>query len=194
MKKHLVRLHIAVALVFGITLSQCKTSEPVADKDPRAPAVAWDQTDARTQLRSASEGLLNADWVHDYYEAHRGKRPRIMVANMRNTTGQYLNTLQLQTELERFMIRGGRVTVINGHATADTSRQAPALPVSELQDLARRFDAEFLLITNLSGRAAPGMPHLTNYLLNLEVMDMREGTPVWSDSKAIRRNETVRTE
>lgn len=177
-------------LVIALAIAGCKSAEP-PPVDPMAPAVMWSETDAQQQVRLVAEGITHGPWVQDYYDAHRGRRPKVMVANMRNTTGQYLNTLELQLQLERFLLRTGRLTVVNGHAVADTSRQAPALSVSELQALARRFDVEYLVVTNLSARAAPGMAYLTNYQLNVELLRMQPDSLIWNDARPIRRNEAV---
>lgn len=182
----MIRYPLIFALAL-VSIAGCRSAEP-PPVDPMAPAVQWNQTDALQQIRIVAEGITHGPWVQRYYDAHRGRRPKVMVANMRNTTGQYLNTFELQLELERFLLRTGRLTVVSGHAIADTSRRAPAVSVSELQALARRYDAEYLIVTNLSARAAPGMAHLTNYQLNVELLRMQPDSLIWSDARPIRRS------
>lgn len=186
--------HIAFLLIISGAhiLQSCATNKGVPPApDATALDVHWSQTDAHVQLRMLSETMSTADWLMQYADQNRGKRPTVLVAPVRNTTGQRVDSQQLQIDFERMLQNRATTTVMTGLAVADTSRMSPAIPIAELLALGRSHNAEYIVVTELSARAAPGTPHLTNYQINVELLDLRTQNRVWRDVRTIRRNETL---
>jgi len=153
--------------------------------------IEWSQTDAQVQLRMLAETISTADWLMQYADKNRGKRPVVLVAPIRNATGQRVDSYGMQVEFERLLQNRATTTVLAGLALPDTSRMAPSLPVSELLSMGRSHNAEFIVLSELGARAAPGTPHLTNYQLNVELLDVKTQARVWRDVRTIRRIETL---
>ncbi len=153
--------------------------------------VEGSQTDVHIQLRMLAEAISTADWLMHYADKNRGKRPVVLVAPIQNATGQRVNSFGMQVEFERLLQNRATITVLAGLALPDTSRIAPSLPVSELLSMGRSHNAEFIVLSELGARAAPGTPHLTNYQLNVELLDVKTHARVWSDVRTIRRIETL---
>lgn len=173
-------------------IQSCATKkEVVPTADAYTLDVLWSQTDANVQLRMLSETMSTAGWLMQYADQNRGKRPTVLVAPIRNTTGQRVDSQQLQIEFERMLQNRATTTVMTGLAVADTSRMSPAIPIAELLAMGRSHNAEYIVVTELSARAAPGTPHLTNYQINVELLDLKTQNRVWRDVRTIRRNETL---
>ncbi len=186
--------HIAlIVLVTAALLNQtCATTSHMAQTHSTyTHDVDWSKTDAPVQLRMLAEDLSTAEWLMLYADRHRGKRPSILVAPIRNTTGQRVDGYRLQVQLERMLQNRAIITVMAGLAKPDTSRVSPTIPISDLIAMGRSHNAEYLVLSELAASAVPGAPHLTNYQLNLELLDLRTQSSVWSDVRTIRRNETL---
>lgn len=188
-----LRLIALLMLLPGAYLIQsCATKkEVVPTADAYTLDVLWSQTDANVQLRMLSETMSTAGWLMQYADQNRGKRPTVLVAPIRNTTGQRVDSQQLQIDFERMLQNRATTTVMTGLAVADTSRMSPAIPIAELLAMGRSHNAEYIVVTELSARAAPGTPHLTNYQINVELLDLKTQNRVWRDVRTIRRNETL---
>jgi hypothetical protein len=180
-----------VLVVVAILVHACASSKGVPVPNSFTFDVEWSQTDAHAQLRTLTEALSTAGWLIQYADQNRGKRPIILVAPIRNSTGQRVDSYQLQVDFERQLQNRATTTVMTGLALPDTSRMAPALPIAELLSMGKSHNAEFILLTELAARAAPGTQHLTNYQLNVELLDLRTQARVWRDVRTIRRNETL---
>jgi PBP1b-binding outer membrane lipoprotein LpoB len=186
--------HISLIVLMAATLAinACVTNKEVVVSDGGTKMdVEWSQTDADVELRMLTEAISTADWLMQYADRNRGKRPVVLVAPIRNTTGQRLDCYALQLDFERYLQNRSTTTVLTGLANPDSSRMSPATPISELLSMGRSHNAEYIVLSELSARAAPGSPHLTNYLLNVELLDLRTQARVWSDVRTIRRNETL---
>lgn len=186
--------HIAFVWIISALLltASCATKKEIpAATQAYSLDVQWSQTDALVQLRLMSESLSTADWLMQYADQNRGKRPTILVAPIRNTTGQRVDSQGLQIDFERLLQNRATTTVMTGLAVPDTSRMSPAIPIAELLSMGRSHNAEFLVLSELSARAAPGSPHLTNYQINVELLDLKTQNRVWRDVRTIRRNETL---
>jgi len=186
--------HITLlALVILALLNQaCATNkEVVVTERGYTLDVEWSQTDAQVQLRLLAETMSTADWLMQYADQNRGKRPIVLVAPIRNATGQRVDSHGMQVEFERLLQNRATTTILAGLALPDTSRMSPSLPVSELLSMGRSHNAEYIVLSELGARSAPGTPHLTNYQLNVELLDVKTQARVWRDVRTIRRNETL---
>ncbi len=193
MKISNLRYNAFILLVVAALLSQMctTTSETVEPGNGNTLDVDWSQTDAHLQLRMLAETMSTAEWLMIYADQNRAKRPAILVAPIRNTTGQRVDSYGLQVAFEQMLQNRATTTVMTGLALPDTSRMSPVTPIADLIAMGRSHNAEFIVLSELGARAAPGTPHLTNYELNLELLDLRTQSRVWRDVRTIRRNETL---
>jgi hypothetical protein len=186
--RHIASLLLLASIVLN---TACASKEAVVVQSDVVLDVDWEQTDAQVQLRMLAETMSTAQWLMLYADEHRGKRPSILVAPIRNTTGQRVDSYGLQIDFERLLQNRATTSVMTGLAVPDTSRMSPAIPIAELIAMGRSHSAEFIVLSELAARAAPGTPHLTNYQLNVELLDLRTQMRVWRDVRTIRRNETL---
>ena len=177
-----------ILLVF--TIAHCKsTKETIPETYSLQFAVNWAETDANVQISSIADMLSAGDWLQKYVDGNYGKRPTVVVATIRNTSNQLLDTYDLQIDLEKQLQNKGKMTVIGGLAVPDTSRRSPSLPVAEMISIGKSHQSDYVIVSELSGRAAPGVAASTNYVLLVEVFDMVANEKVWVNSRTIRRNE-----
>jgi len=189
---NLRHITLSVLVITTMLSHACATNKEVMVADSGyALDIDWSQTDAQVQLRMLAETMSTADWLMQYADQNRGKRPVVLVAPIRNATGQRVDSFGMQVELERLLQNRATTTILVGLALPDTSRMAPSLPVSELLSMGKSHNAEFIVLSELGARSAPGTPHLTNYQLNVELLDVKTQARVWRDVRTIRRNETL---
>jgi PBP1b-binding outer membrane lipoprotein LpoB len=189
---NLRHISLIVLMAAALVINACVTNkEVVVSVGGSIMDVEWSQTDADVELRMLTEAISTADWLMQYADRNRGRRPVVLVAPIRNTTGQRLDCYALQLDFERYLQNRSTTTVLTGLAKPDSSRMSPATPISELLSMGKSHNAEYIVLSELSARAAPGSPHLTNYLLNVELLDLRTQARVWSDVRTIRQNETL---
>jgi PBP1b-binding outer membrane lipoprotein LpoB len=185
-------ISLIMLLAAAPVINACVTNKEVVVSDSGSKMdVEWSQTDADVELRMLTEAISTADWMMQYADRNRGKRPVVLVAPIRNTTGQRLDSYALQIDFERYLQNRSTTTVLTGLAKPDSSRMSPATPISELLSMGKSHNAEYMILSELSARAVPGSPHSTNYLLNVELLDLRTQARVWRDVRTIRRNETL---
>jgi len=185
-----MKIPFVIIALLVLVVANCKsTKETIPETYSLQFAVDWAETDANVQIASIADVLGTGDWLQNYGEKNNGKRPTVVVATIRNTTNQLLDTYDLQIELEKQLQNRGKMTVRGGLAVPDTSRRSPSFPVAEMISLGKNHQSDFVIVSELSGRAAPGVAATTNYVLLVEVFDMVANDKVWSNSRTIRRNE-----
>ena len=93
----------------------------------------WNDTDSRMTAEAMIQDLLSRPWL-DEYGRMTGKKPIVIVGQVRNKSSEHISTDVFTKDIERELINSGRVTFV---ATSDerqqtnTARGHPHAPAPE---------------------------------------------------------------
>ena len=79
----------------------------------------WNDTDSRMTAEAMIQDLLSRPWL-DEYGRMTGKKPIVIVGQVRNKSSEHISTDVFTKDIERELINSGRVTFV---ATSDERQQ-----------------------------------------------------------------------
>jgi uncharacterized protein (TIGR02722 family) len=185
-------LIITVALVLlGCAGSKRKVSrvptDSVTDLSGR-----WNDTDSRMTAEAMIQDLLSRPWL-DEYGRMTGKKPIVIVGQVRNKSSEHINTDVFTKDIERELINSGRVTFV---ATSDERQQLREERLDQqsfasretMKKWADETGADHMLlgsinsiVDSIEGEAA------VFYQVNLELINIEKNVKVWIGEKKIKK-------
>ncbi|MDH5751718.1 MAG: penicillin-binding protein activator LpoB, partial [Deltaproteobacteria bacterium] len=71
----------------------------------------WNDTDSQLVSQEMIKDALAWPWIEQWNQA-QGKKPIVMAYGVKNRTSEHINTQTFMKDLERALLRSGRVTVV----------------------------------------------------------------------------------
>jgi uncharacterized protein (TIGR02722 family) len=187
-----ITLIITIALVMlGCAGSKRKVSrvptDSVTDLSGR-----WNDTDSRMTAEAMIQDLLSRPWL-DEYGRMTGKKPIVIVGQVRNKSSEHINTDVFTKDIERELINSGRVTFV---ATSDERQQLREERLDQqsfasretMKKWADETGADHMLlgsinsiVDSIEGEAA------VFYQVNLELINIEKNVKVWIGEKKIKK-------
>ncbi len=153
---------------------------------------AWNDTDSRLVSEEMIDDMLKRPWVSDY-QAVNGKRPTVIVGEIRNLSHEHINVKTFIADMERAMINSGRIDSIASSVERQEIREE-----RKDQDLNAREDtrnamgqetgADFMLkgqINTIIDHASKDQ--VRYYQVDLTLISMSDNRKVWLGQKKIKK-------
>lgn len=176
----------ALTLMILLQASGCnilrKADHPQAEANGR-----WDRSDARRAARQLSGEMLEGEWITRHREEHRA-RPVIIVGNIRNETGEAIDTRAITNRLLEALRRSGDLSLKRLDASEEESQGRTSYNL--LRQAGERSGADYMLIGNINALARqtdrPGQA-LVSYRLNVELVHIETNRKAFIGSWGIRK-------
>lgn len=176
----------ALTLMILLQASGCnilrKADHPQAEANGR-----WDRSDARRAARQLSGEMLEGEWITRHREEHRA-RPVIIVGNIRNETGEGIDTRAITNRLLEALRRSGDLSLKRLDASEEESQGRTSYNL--LRQAGERSGADYMLIGNINALARqtdrPGQA-LVSYRLNVELVHIETNRKAFIGSWGIRK-------
>ena len=184
---------LASALVLagcgGTSVSRVDAAEEIALTD------RWNATDSRMVSQEMIDDMLSFPWLDRWRRAHaeRDRQPTVIVMGVRNRSHEHIETNTFINDLRRAMIRSGQVDFVAGGDVRDAIRderrdQEFQARAGTAAALAQEVGANFALsgsidswVDQLDGR------RVTNYQIDLKLVDMETNREVWAGQKNLQK-------
>jgi uncharacterized protein (TIGR02722 family) len=174
-------------------LSGCSTEVTRMDVDEvKDLSGAWNDTDSRLVSEEMIDDMLQRPWVSDFQTAN-GKRPTVIVGEVRNLSHEHLNVNTFIADIERAMINSGRIDFVASSGDRKEVREE-----RKDQDLNAREDtrkamgqeigADFMLkgqINTIIDQASKDQ--VRYYQVDLTLISMKDNRKVWLGQKKIKK-------
>ncbi len=152
----------------------------------------WNDTDSRLTAEAMIQDSLNHPWLTQF-TTRTGKRPDIIVGQIRNRSSEHISIETFTKDLERALINSGRANFVasaderlsireerldqDTHASPE-SRKAPGMEAG----------ADFMLIGSINSIVdREGREKVVFYQVNLELVEMGNNRKVWIGDQKIKK-------
>lgn len=192
MKRNIVML-LLICCIFCV--AGCSTSVKRVGIDEMIDySGRWNDTDSRLTANSIIEDILHHPWVDDYREAH-GRKPVVIVGDIKNRTEEHINVHVFVKDLERALLNAGKVKFV---ASSDERGGVREERIAQNTEGHTRLDtvtlmgdetgAGFMLIGSINTiKDETKGRYVIFYQVNMELVDMRTNEKVWIGQNSLKK-------
>lgn len=191
MKKQ-ISTYVLCALL-GLSTTACTTQTRVVSRAESQELVTATLSD--NDFESAAKEMLDDMLANELSEPKAGGKPYIMmISDIQNDTMQRINTADLTDYIKKELRRSGRVKTTdafgeNRSKNIALSRQLGESSLVDKSTVKKNNTVKAFDLT-LEGRIAQknstvGKNKMIEYIFSLNLIDMSDGTELWSDKKVI---------
>lgn len=191
MKKQ-ISTYVLCALL-GLSTTACTTQTRVISRAESQELVTATLSD--NDFESAAKEMLDDMLANELSEPKAGGKPYVMmISDIQNDTMQRINTADLTDYIKKELRRSGRVKTTdafgeNRSKNIALSRQLGESSLVDKSTVKKNNTVKAFDLT-LEGRIAQknstvGKNKMIEYIFSLNLIDMSDGTELWSDKKVI---------
>ncbi len=154
----------------------------------------FDEDDARQVAQGMITDCLRRPWIDTWMRENDGKRPLIVLGNVRNDTQDYLNPELFTAPIQRELLNSGRVRVKAEKdlrqelrdERLDTKFNDPAT----IKAIAKEVNADFMMVGNVKDnkeRSRDGRNIISYYQVTLELINIETAEKTWIQNEEIEK-------
>ncbi len=152
----------------------------------------WNDVDSQKVSAALVTQITASPWVEDFI-AEKGKKPYLIVGNVRNKTPEHIAVKTFIGDLERSFINGGRVRVV---ASADERDQVRAERADQqefsseatMKQWGREKGADYMLIGEINSLFdQEGGDQVKYYQVDCYLVDLEDNTKVWAGFEKLKK-------
>jgi uncharacterized protein (TIGR02722 family) len=153
----------------------------------------WNDADSRMVAEDMIRDCLDRPWLERFTDTHGGKRPTVIVGQVRNRSHEHINVQTFVKDLERALINSGRVQFVaakgeRGGVREERLDQAMHASEETMKGPGEEIGADFMLIGTLNTiRDEAGGKAVMFYQTNLELVNMATNLKAWIGEKKIKK-------
>ncbi len=184
-------LVIAVALP---ALASCAQSTVVSRRDVAETidlSGSWNDVDSRQVSEEMISSSLSSPWIDEWMSAS-GQRPVIITYGVRNRSSEHINTRTFMKDLERALLRSGRVRVVADpgerlKTRGERAEQQVGLTANPAL-VGKELGADFVLTGELNSIVdREGGTKVVFYQIDLELINVETNEKVWIGDKKLKK-------
>lgn len=187
-----ISTYVLCALL-GLSTTACTTQTRVVSRAESQELVTATLSD--NDFESAAKEMLDDMLANELSEPKVGGKPYVMmISDIKNDTMQRINTADLTDYIKKELRRSGRVKTTdafgeNRSKNIALSRQLGESALVDKSTVKKNNTVKAFDLT-LEGRIAQknsivGKDKMIEYVFSLNLVDMSDGTELWSDKKVI---------
>ncbi len=188
-------LLMMVAVAALVLLSACSGGKQVTRVDVGEQidlSGEWNDIDSQHVSVALETQITHSAWV-EIFRAEHGKRPYLIVGNVRNKTPEHIAVKTFMADLERSFINGGRVKVVASVEERDQVRteradQQEFSSQETMKQWGREKGADYMLIGEinmiLDQEAGDQVKY---YQVDCYLVDLEDNTKVWAGFEKIKK-------
>ena len=184
-------LRAALALLALVAVSACSTKVERLDlSEAKDLSGAWNDSDSRLVSEEMIRDSLARAWLQEW---RGGKRPAVIVGEVRNLSHEHINVNTFTLDVERALINSGKVDFVatkterkeireerkdqDVHAREDTRKP-----------MGKELGADFILTGTINTIVDPsGSTQVRFYQVNMTLTSLADNRKVWVGQKEIRK-------
>jgi uncharacterized protein (TIGR02722 family) len=153
----------------------------------------WNDADSRMVAEEMIRDCLDRPWLEQFRDTHGGKRPTVIVGQVRNRSHEHINVQTFVKDLERSLINSGRVQFDASKGERVGVReerldQAQHASEETMKGPGQEIGADFMLIGTINTiMDQEGRKTVMFYQTNLELVNMENNLKAWIGEKKIKK-------
>jgi hypothetical protein len=189
-----ISLRLGLALLLAVAGAACSTRVDRLDAgEVKDLSGAWNDTDSRLVSEEMIRDSLSRAWLQEWDRNNGGKRPAVIVGEIRNLSHEHINVNTFTSDMERALINSGKVDFVASKAERKGVREE-----RKDQDIHAREDtrkamgqelgADFMLSGTINTIVDPsGSTQVRYYQVNLTLISLTDNRKVWVGQKEIKK-------
>ncbi len=181
-------------LLIILTVSACAPSRAVSRRQADETidlSGRWNDTDSRLMAQEMIKDIVTWPWLDDFRQANK-RKPIVIPFGVKNRTSEHINTQTFVKDLERALLRSGKVRVVSSREQrkdirserADQQVGLTANPAA----VGKELGADFVLTGVLNSiRDRAGGEEVVFYQGNMELISVETNEKVWIGDKKIKK-------
>jgi uncharacterized protein (TIGR02722 family) len=152
----------------------------------------WNDTDSRLVAEEMISDCLSRVWITDFAAA-KGRKPVVIVGNIRNLSNEHINTETFATDFERELINSGKVRFVAAKDQREELRderrdQQKYSSEETFKKFGKEVGADFMLLGTIStiSDQIEGK-RVQFYQTDLELINIETNEKVWIGTKKIKK-------
>lgn len=152
----------------------------------------WNDVDSQKVSAALVTQITASPWVEDFI-AEKGKKPYLIIGNVRNKTPEHIAVKTFIGDLERNFINGGRVRVVASAEERDQIRgeradQQEFSSEETMKQWGREKGADYMLIGEINAMFDQEKgDQVKYYQVDCYLVDLEDNTKVWAGFEKIKK-------
>jgi uncharacterized protein (TIGR02722 family) len=153
----------------------------------------WNDTDSRLVANEMIKDVLERPWLNNFKSENGGKKPTLIVGQIRNRTSEHIDATTFIRNMERAMINDQTVTVVQSgedrnQVRDERSDQKIFADPATAKRWAKEKGADFMLTGTISSIEDQFKKEkVIFYQVNLELTNIETNEKVWIGEKQIKK-------
>ena len=194
MIKKFARITLTLAVLALFALAGCGGKEVtrVAVEEEIDLSGEWNDVDSQKVSAALTSQITMSPWVEDF-RAEEGKKPYLIVGEVRNKTSEHIAVKTFIADLERNFINGARVRVVASAEERDQIRMERAdqqefSSVETMKQWGLEKGADFMLIGEINMIIdQEGGDAVKYYQVDAYLVDLEDNTKVWAGFEKLKK-------
>jgi len=188
--------NIFVLLTAVLVLSGCATSTRSVERTSADTVTdlsgRWNDTDSRLVAEEMISDTMTFPWLQEFTDAE-GRKPVVIVGSIRNRSSEHIDTRVFTKDIERELIRSGRVKFVassdeRGQIRDEKEDQQNEASLDTMKRIGQETGADFMLLGNISSIVdAVDNRKVVFYQVDMELIAIETSEKVWIGSKEIKK-------
>ncbi len=189
--RFLLLMFAAVAL-FALAGCGGKQVTRVAVEEEIDLSGEWNDIDSQHVSAALETQITGSSWVEDF-RAEKGKKPYIIIGNIRNKSPEHITVKTFIADLERSFINGGRVKVVASSEERDQIRNERAdqqefSSEATMKQWGLEKGADYMLMGEINMIVdQEGGDQVKYYQVDCYLVDLEDNTKVWAGFEKIKK-------
>lgn len=182
---------MATLIIAG--LGACSTSVERMDvNEVKDISGEWNDTDSRLVSEEMIRDALGQAWITNFV-SERGKKPAVIVGEIRNLSHEHINTQTFIADMERALINSGRVEFVasadeRGEIREERKDQELNASADSRNAMGQERGADFMLKGTINTIIdAEGKKQVRYYQVDLTLISLADNRKVWLGQKKIKK-------
>lgn len=182
-----------IGVAAALSLAGCSTQkvQRVDANKEIALTDKWNDEDSRLVANEMIQDMLSFPWARDFNAQNAGKKPTIIVLNVRNKSHEHIAVDTFTNDIKRAIIRSGKANFVAGGDERLDIRGERADQELNARDAKRQANekaSDYALSGSINSIVdqADG-DRVTFYQVDLKLVDMESNIEVWNGQKKIKK-------
>ncbi|BDC99370.1 penicillin-binding protein activator LpoB [Persicobacter psychrovividus] len=152
----------------------------------------WNDTDSRMVAQEMISDVMTRPWAEEHLKA-TGKKPVVIIGAVKNKTAEHIDPEVFIKDMEKEFINSGRVRVVQDASFREKLREERAdqsdyASKETAKGWGKELGADYMMFGVMTAVTDQyGKKKLTNYKVNLELVNLETNEKVWLNDKEIKK-------
>ena len=183
-----------IFIFFSLLLLHCSTRPPVSRIAPNSTldlSGNWNDVDSRIVSKDMVKSVLSSGWVNKY--DYKSEGPTVIVGNIKNKSGEVINTETFVKDIERNLLNSGKVALVASkkqrrELREEVEDQNINSSIETRKAIGEEYGADVMLVGTINTIFDESSKNTVKfYQVDLELIELSTNRKRWIGNKKIKK-------